>query len=292
MTAANDGLQAAREAGRWRCQPRLTSEERAAVLQRLGVIERELGREPIDGGFRRSIAHDGPGLHWLRTDDERRIAGYAYATLDETPTVELAGGGYDADLRSALHARAAVMHWWMRGEVPMPPDAEVLRTLAFMTVPLPIEGVALPADVSKRSFEPGRDEAAWLDLNNLAFAVHPEQGGWRLDDLLEREREPWFDRRGFLLFECGGVLAASIWMRVHERPQGRLGEVMVVAVHPDFRGRRLGQVAVTHGLDAVAGEGIETGTLYVDESNGPAMALYRGLGFTVARRDRLVALAR
>ena len=38
-----------------------------------------------------------------------------------------------------------------------------------------------------RTFEPGRDDEAWVGLNALAFRGHPEQGGWTVDDLHRRE---------------------------------------------------------------------------------------------------------
>ena len=53
--------------------------------------------------------------------------------------------------------------------------------------------------VATRPFEPGRDDAAWLAINNRAFAGHPEQGGWTLDDLHEHMAADWVDLDGFLV---------------------------------------------------------------------------------------------
>src|ERR1019366_3562065 len=46
--------------------------------------------------------------------------------------------------------------------------------------------------------EPGRDDEAWLDINNRAFAGHPEQSAWTLEDLHERTTAEWFDPEAFL----------------------------------------------------------------------------------------------
>src|SRR5207248_2429290 len=74
------------------------------------------------------------------------------------------------------------------------------RELYEMRVPLPIpEEPRWPARVTVRAFEPGRDNAAWLDVNNRAFANHAEQGGWIEATLQRRIADPWFDASLFFL---------------------------------------------------------------------------------------------
>lgn len=163
------------------------------------------------------------------------------------------------------------------------------RELHQLRVTLPLAGAATP-DVTIRSFVPGRDEPAWLVANNRAFAGHPEQGTWALDDLLRREREPWFDPEGFLLHEEDGRVAAFCWTKVHAGARPVLGEIYVIGVDPDFQGRGLGRHLAVAGLDHLARRGVAVGMLYVDGDNVPALGLYRSLGFTVHHTD--VALRR
>jgi mycothiol synthase len=162
------------------------------------------------------------------------------------------------------------------------------RELLQMRRPLPVEPeiATTAAAIDVRPFRPGEDEAAWLVVNNRAFAWHPEQGGWDMATLVEREQLDWFDPDGFLLHERDGRLAGFCWTKVHDDHDPPIGEIFVIATDPDYQGLGLGRALTLAGLDALARRGITVGMLYVDGENAPALALYRDLGFEVNHVDR------
>ena len=145
---------------------------------------------------------------------------------------------------------------------------------------------ALADKVAVRGFRPGRDEAAFLAVNNAAFASHPDQGHWDEATLAERATQPWFDADGLLLAEDGGRLVGFCWTKVApEAPE--TGEIYVLGVAPGNQGAGLGAALLAAGCRYLAGRGATTVTLYVDGDNEPARRLYASAGFVVDHVDRV-----
>jgi mycothiol synthase len=280
----------------------------AAVLALLRAATAADGVRPLSEESELRLQHGGPpGGGDLVVHDGDAVAGYARHDLGTD-------GGVEAELvvhpsfRRRGHGRALLdrlvelagarpLSLWAHGD--LPGSAELLaprgftRARVLLQMRMQLAGVdpdprpPLPDGVHVAAFRPGRDEAAWLRQNARAFAAHPEQGSWTPDDLLLREKEPWFDPEGFLLAwrgdpDDGGELLGSHWTKVH--PPGDVadepvGEVYVLGVDPDAQGMHLGRALTDLGLAHLRGLGLSQVLLYAEEDNVPAVRLYEGRGF-------------
>jgi mycothiol synthase len=237
----------------------------------------------------------------LTTEQAGHVTGYAHLDLEDPggasgelvvdPARRRHGAG--RALLAAMAARAGErpLRVWAHGDLPaaaalaQAAGLHRVRALWQMRRPLtdPLPEPSVPADITLRTFVPGRDEDGWLRLNAAAFAHHPEQGAWTRADLDTRERETWFDPAGFFLAERGGRLAGFHWTKVHD---GTTGEVYVVGVDPAAHGGGLGRALTLTGLHYLRdARHLAEVMLYVDESNRAPVRMYEGLGFTRTATD-------
>ncbi|OIV36889.1 mycothiol synthase [Mangrovactinospora gilvigrisea] len=293
------------------------AEQIRALIERARVAD---GVAPVSEQGRLLLRdhREGP-VHLVATaagpDGEPVIAGYAQLTPPEDPSAEGAApaaeltvdpvhrrAGLGTALLDAVRAAAGPSGFlvWAHGGLPAARALAAkaglvpVRELRQMRRPLtPEDGgpspVPLPEGVTVRTFEPGRDEEAWLALNAAAFAHHPEQGSWTREDLDARLAEPWFDPKGFFLAERlapegGGPRAVGFhWTKTH--PEENLGEVYVVGVAPGEQGSGLGKALTDIGVRHLADRGLPGVLLYVDEENRAAVRVYERLGFSVHEVD-------
>lgn len=251
-----------------------------------------------------ATADAAPGAVHLLAMDGDRLAGYAQyqPSASAGPSAELV---VDPGLRRRGVGRALVgaigdsagdprLQIWAHGDLPA--AREAARALGFhrarvlwqlrrsLSQPLPPKP-DLPEGLALRTFEPGRDDDAWVALNAQAFSTHPEQGRWTRTDLAERIRQPWFDPSGFFLVVRGDVPAAFVWTKVDTSGGETAGEIYVVGVAPTEQRQGLGRTCTLVGLHHLRERGLAEAMLYVDESNAAAVGLYEALGFGRARAD-------
>ena len=296
---------------------RLAPAEVSAVRRVIAAAVEADGVQPLSEHVWLHLVHGGDAADrnlLLRVGDE--LAGYAH--LDPTDEVEGAsaelvvcprwrGRGLGAALVEELETLAprGRLRLWAHG---MQPAAGALaarlgfvssrvlwqmRRSLYAVLPAP----DLPPGVSVRTFVVGQDEEEWIRVNNAAFADHPDQGRWTLEDLQVREREAWFDPRGFFLAERDGRVIGFHWTKVHgatehldshqhddghahDHEHDPIGEVYVVGTDPSAQGQGLGPAMTLVGLHHLRGRGLGQAMLYVDEANTNAIRVYERLGFT------------
>lgn len=244
--------------------------------------------------------------HIVATSDSGKIIGYLH--LDQTDAV--AGSVVEVavhpDFRQQGIGRALVtsamsksndprMRLWAHGELTsaytlaaklgFAKTRELWQMRRSLFAPLPKANDA--ADITIRPFQVGSDEQAWLELNALVFADHPEQGRMSEQDLAVRMSEKWFDPQGFLIAtkqQLGlDVIVGYHWTKVHggagSHGHSEIGEIYVLGISPELRGTGLAKLLSVRGLEHLRSKGLPAAMLYVDADNEAAISLYESLGF-------------
>lgn len=268
----------------------------------IGDLERLQGAPPFGEVLLSEMARpdsEGVGVAAER-DGELTAYGFTVPNPDRrTWTLEIAAdsdryGRFLEGLLDLLAARGVrqVVLWIHSTSLEPRPDLFTPeRHLHRMSAGLPLAFDPVPPEgVLFRGFDPDRDSRALIELNNLAFAGHAEQGGWTSQDLKQRMDLAWFDPSGIRTAWIATRMVAFNWTKVHPEPTSRgdrVGEIYAIAVSPSLQGRGTGRAVAADGLRYLARRrGVTRAMLYVDSSNAAAMQLYGSLGFTIEHTDR------
>jgi len=256
----------------------------------------------------------------LLIENSTQVIGYAH--IDQTdlvagPSVELvvapdhrASDVGEKLLSEAIKICGNKIRLWVHGQkaathtLATSHNFEKIRTVLQMSRSL-AEIQQLPVidpKISIRSFLPAIDNQPWLELNNLVFKDHPEQGGWGLSDLNHRVNEEWFDEKGFFIAERDNQMIGFTWTKIHgahshdhggnesAHAHPAIGEIYITAISPSFAGGGIGKALTITALNYLKYQGLADVILYVDAENQSAINLYQSLGFKEFGKDLLFKL--
>ncbi len=235
---------------------------------------------------------------WLAVvaEDEGRVAGWVVPFHDDL-TVDLPYRRRGHGRRLVAAGRELVAHLGsspLRLWVPPYPGPEAfaracgLRYHASLwrlrldpaTPPRP---PAFPDDLVVRWLEPGVDEEAFVELVNEAFLDHPSPLVLDVDEVRHVHRRPGFDATAILLVapraDPGRLVGFCRVARWTDDDGSRTGEVKILGVRREARGRGLGRSLLRWGLEALRERGVDRVYLSVEGENASALRLYLDEGF-------------
>jgi len=189
---------------------------------------------------------------------------------------------------------------WAHGDIPAAQAFAAakgyapVRELLLLSRPLAAaeNSFELPDGYAIRAFQPGTDDAAWVNLNAQVFADHPEQGRLTRADLQTRMAESWFDASGFhIVTDPAGEMIGFCWTKAaaNETPAalapGTAGEIYAIGVALSHRRLGLAGGLLHAAYDHMLAAGLTHVTLYVEGDNEAALAAYYSHGFTPLTAD-------
>lgn len=243
-----------------------------------GWLERADGR-PGDGVL---LIDDGTPIAYAGVAPARTPGEWAVEVVADDPAT---AARLLPEVEKRLRLRGGRrLRWWTYDDrtEQLPPQLGFRpeRRLLRMARPLPAPDShpAFPPQVEVRGFIPGRDEEAWLQANNAAFAGHRENSDLARTDLDRRMKMDWFDPDGLRMAWWGADLAGFCWTKRHGPSDG---EIYIIGTVPGYQGRGLGRVLVLEGMRYLSTAGCTRVFLYTEGDNARAVALYESLGFEI-----------
>jgi mycothiol synthase len=139
--------------------------------------------------------------------------------------------------------------------------------------------IILPEGYTVERLNPVTDIGILTYIQNISFENH-----WGFCPNTEEEIEARVkmensDPEGILLIKHAGEIAGYNWTMLSSKGKNSTGWITMTGVSPKYRGRGLGELVVTLGMDYLFKKGVGTIELEVDSSNAPALTLYTKLGF-------------
>jgi mycothiol synthase len=147
----------------------------------------------------------------------------------------------------------------------------------------PVPAPAFPDDVIVRTIQPRSDDAPYVALVNRIFEDHASPLSWPEEYIRELHGRPEFDPRSVLVMtpvsDPDRLIGLCRTLVLPGDDGRRRGEIGIVGLLPEWRGRGLGRQLLRWGIEHLRAAGFGEIELSVEARNAPALELYRQEGF-------------
>lgn len=178
-----------------------------------------------------------------------------------------------------LHVPAASETFATRAGLRYHASLWTFRLPADTRVPEP----RFPSDVATRPLRRFDDVPALSRLLNESFADHPSPLSFSEEELLRAHGRPDFDASTMLVVHPIGdpwdLVGFVRTVVIDGAGGGREGEIRLVCVLREWRGRGIGLALMGWGIGTLRSRGVASVTLDVESRNEHALGIYRRLGF-------------
>lgn len=150
------------------------------------------------------------------------------------------------------------------------------RVLLRLDAEIPISGpIGLP-DIYRLVAYRSQDEREFVAANNNSFSHHPDNSHMTIEEFEARQKLDWFDPDDVIVAKAADSIAGFCWTKRHDDA----GEIYIIGVTPEHRGKGLGQALIRAGLAHLHDRyGFTRAFLFSDADNEAALHVYESLGF-------------
>jgi mycothiol synthase len=139
-----------------------------------------------------------------------------------------------------------------------------------------------------RRFVLGVDEADWLKVRNVVFAVRVDTASMSIEDMKNMEKSPEFDSEGRFIAELDNQPVGIVHAHIDKLRMEKKGFIRGLAVVPEFRGQGIEEKLAEKALEELKNRGMKAAQSLVDGDQEDLIRLWEGLGFKLVRRFSLM----
>lgn len=266
----------------------VTDQERDKLVDRTGVVAACAGPEVVGTASCWCSPDDGVALlQWIAVAGTARRRGIGSMLLRWCEQRALANGCRELQTERWVDSRnRALCRFLTANGFRARRRSHMNVTMRAALRPDRLDEVALSRGYRVTTFSSG-DEADWVRLKNALFGSSTTVESFIAN---QQSREDFLPEGWFFAESRGRKLGiANVIPRAHRDREELAGTIEWVGTLPEARGRGLGRALVIACMRRLYEWGLDDALLLTQYFRQPAVALYRSLGFRVAREHRLYA---